>query len=198
MRKYLIIIAVGVVLLSGIQLVQRQQSIADKLVRLHVVANSDTEADQRLKLQVRDAVLDQVQRLCSGCHSRQETVAVLSQQLPQLQATAQEALERVGCDDPVAVTLTRERFPTRYYATFTLPAGCYTALRIQLGEGAGRNWWCVAFPTLCTAAQQDLQAVAASCGFDEGEIAMITDYPQYQLDFKVLELLEKLQGLFAG
>lgn len=198
MKKFLTILAVGLVLLCAMQLVQRQQSIAGKLVRLHVVANSDSDPDQQRKLVVRDAVLELVQQLCGDCTGQQETVAVLSQNLPRLQQRAQEALVQTGCRDAVTVTLAQERFPTRFYRSFTLPAGTYTALRVELGAGAGRNWWCVAFPTLCTAARQDLQAVAASHGFAADEIAMVTDYDGYELDFKVLELLEKLKCLFAA
>ena len=117
-----------------------QQALADKLVRLHVVANSDTEEDQALKLKVRDAVLTVVDGL-----NRDE----LQSNLPMIRNAARDCLRGQGSNYSVEVTLQKERFPTRAYESFSLPAGVYTALRVTIGEGGGRNWWCVAFPSIC-------------------------------------------------
>lgn len=200
MKKYLILVLVALMLLSGMQIVQRQKALSSKLVRLHVVANSNQETDQQIKLQVRDAVLQQVQNLTAGCQEKEETVVILQENLSALQQTAQRALQQAGSSDTAHVSLCQERFPTRLYETFSLPAGEYTSLRVELGQAKGRNWWCVVFPTLCTAAQtQDMQAIAAAAGFDDGEIAMITsDQTQYQMEFKLLEGLEKLKALFIS
>ena len=198
MKKFWILALTVLMLLSVMQIVERQLSLSQKLVRLHVVANSDTAEDQQIKLLVRDAVLDQVQTLTEDCANQDQTVQVLQAHLPELEQTAASTLRQLGSRDAVHITLGPERFPTRYYDTFTLPAGQYTSLRVELGQGTGRNWWCVAFPTLCTAAQaQDMQAIAADYGFTEQEIAMITEPGAYQVDFKLLELLERVVALFA-
>ena len=117
-----------------------QQALAGKLVRLHVVANSDSEQDQALKLQVRDAVLEASEGL---------EAEDLEAALPRLQAAAQACLREQGSGDPVTVSLGEERFPTRLYDNFALPAGVYRSLRVTIGAGEGHNWWCVAFPSIC-------------------------------------------------
>lgn len=197
MKQYFVLGLIGLMLLCTLQIQQRQLELADKLVRLHVIANSDTMEDQQMKLAVRDAVLEQVQCSTAACTDKSQTVRVLQSQLPVLEQTARQTLWELGCPMTVRVSLGPERYPTRYYDTFTLPAGQYTSLRVELGEADGRNWWCVAFPTLCTAAQQeDLQATAVACGFAPEEVAMITDSENYEIDFMVLEWLEKVRVLF--
>ena len=199
MKKYLMLLLAALLLVCAMQIVQDQRELAAKLVRLHVVANSDSQTDQAVKLQVRDAVLDQVQDLTAGCADQAQTVAVLQEHLPLLQRTASETLARAGSGDTARVRLCRERFPTRLYPTFSLPAGEYTSLRVELGKAGGQNWWCVVFPTLCTAAQsQDMQAIAAASGFDDRQIAMICQTEEYEIDFKLLEVLEKVRELFAA
>lgn len=164
-----------------------QQTLAGKLIRLHVVANSDSEQDQAVKLQVRDAVLEVTKDL-----DREE----LEQALPNIQAAAEACLRELGCRDAVTVTLGQERFPTRLYENFSLPAGVYTALRVTIGEGEGQNWWCVAFPSICfRATTADLEAAAVSAGFTGEEIALITEANEgYVLKFKLLELLDRLKA----
>ena len=123
----------------------------------------------------------------------------LQRALPALQKTAGRTLRRLGCTVPVEISLGEERFPTRYYETFALPAGRYTALRVRLGSAAGHNWWCVCFPSLCSAACVDeLDAVAAGAGFSDGELDLITGRKSYAIRFKVLEWLEALRRRAAG
>ena len=163
-----------------------QQALAGKLIRLHVVANSDSDEDQAVKLQVRDAVLAVTEGL-----DRQE----LEQALPAIQAAAEQCLADLGRRDRVQVSLGQERFPTRLYDSFSLPAGVYTALRVTIGAGEGQNWWCVAFPSICfRATAADLEAAAVSAGFTGEEIALITEADEgYVLKFKLLELLAQLK-----
>lgn len=172
---------------------QRQQSfLSEKMVRLHVVANSDTKEDQALKLQVRDAVIFASQ----GIKNQTE----LTRALPQIQLAAENCLRKNGSSDPVTVTLKKEVFPTRYYETFALPSGVYTALRVTIGEGKGHNWWCVAFPSICfRATAADLEEAAVSAGFTEAEVGLITEkHGGYVLKFKALELLQSVkEGLFG-
>ncbi len=200
-RSSLYLLAITLALFAALALVQRQEALAGKLIRLHVVANSDTAADQAVKLQVRDAVLAAIAPLTDACTTQEEAAAALRQALPGIEQAATDALQQAGkAACPVAVRLCKERFPTRLYPTFSLPAGTYTSLRVELGEAAGRNWWCVVFPTLCTAAEsEDLRTVATSAGLTGDEIALMTeDNPRYQPEFKLLEWLTQLRALLAG
>ena len=200
-RSSLYLLAITLALFAALALVQRQEALAGKLIRLHVVANSDTAADQAVKLQVRDAVLAAIAPLTDACTTQEEAAAALRQALPGIEQAATDALQQAGkAACPVAVRLCKERFPTRLYPTFSLPAGTYTSLRVELGKAAGRNWWCVVFPTLCTAAEsEDLRTVATSAGLTGDEIALMTeDNPRYQPEFKLLEWLTQLRALLAG
>ena len=171
-----------------------QQTLADKLIRLHVIANSDSEEDQALKLQVRDTMLELTQLQVNG---RDEARTSLVQLLPDIQKAAEDCLREQGCEDPVEVTLGLESYPTRVYDNFALPAGNYQSLRIVIGEGKGENWWCVVFPSICfRATMGDLEEAAQAAGFTDGEIRLITENPDgYALKFKSWELLLKLKQI---
>ena len=179
-------------------LLQRQQAdLAEKLIRLHVVANSDSEADQALKLRVRDAVLAVTEPLMAKAA---DPKAALAENLPAIQSAAETCLRENGASDSVRVTLGREEFPTRIYDSFSLPAGIYTALRVTIGAGEGHNWWCVVFPSICfRATAADLESAAVSAGFTDQEVKLITEANEaYVLKFKTLELLQKLQAWLLG
>ncbi len=180
-----------VILVTGYALTREQQTLADKLVRLHVVANSDNDNDQAVKLQVRDAVLELAEPLVASS----DPVGNLSSHLTDLEQIANETLETAGSEHRATVTLEKELFPTREYDTFTLPAGTYTSLRVTIGAGEGHNWWCVVYPSLCMPATvEDLEVAALEAGLTGGEIALITEQETgYQLKFKSLEWLEALQ-----
>lgn len=178
----------------GTLVLREQQALAQKIVRLHVRANSDTEEDQTVKLQVRDAVLQQVQTVTADCASSQEAICVLADHLPAFAQTASETLHDLGKPDTVRVSLCKETFPTRNYDTFSLPAGDYAALRVDIGEAAGHNWWCVIFPTLCMSATTDgMEKAAQAAGFSEDELELMTaDTPKVQVKFRILEFFANL------
>lgn len=165
----------------------QQQVFSEKLIRLHVVANSDSQEDQELKLKVRDAVLTVTENLTDKND--------LENALPQVLEAAQTCLEKNDSQYKISVQLGKEQFPTRVYDTFSLPAGCYTALRVTIGAGEGHNWWCVAFPSICfRATAEDLEEAAVSAGFTEEEVKLITeDEGGYVLKFKALELLQEVK-----
>ena len=169
---------------SAAALQRQQQILSAKLIRLHVVANSDSPEDQRQKLQVRDAVLQVTEGL-----SKSE----LQEALPEIEYAAKACLAELGAAQPVSVTMGTERFPTRLYDSFALPAGVYRTLRVTIGEGAGHNWWCVAFPSICfRATAEELEDAAVSAGFTQEEVRLITEEGSpYVLKFKLLELLER-------
>ena len=177
-------------------LLREQQALSEKLIRLHVVANSDSEADQAVKLQVRDAVLAVTQPLTAG----EDPYGALAGALPEIQQAAEDCLATLGVTDPVAVSLGPEEFPTRVYESFALPAGQYTALRIEIGEGAGQNWWCVVFPPLCLGSvTETVEETAADAGLTEGQVSLITGEDEgYVVKFRAIELLEEFKGWLAG
>lgn len=191
--ELLLTAAVAVWLLSGGLALNTQQQLAERVVRLHVLANSDTEADQTIKLQVRDAVMAELTPLLDGITSREEAEIILERSLPALQQTARARLTELGSSDPVAVELAVTEFPTRTYGSFALPAGEYLALRVLIGEAAGQNWWCVAFPPLCAAAVSDVAATALAAGLEERQISLITEEEGYLLRFKTVEWWQQLQ-----
>ena len=189
-----LLLGVAVCLLSGARALHTQDELADKVVRLHVLANSDSEEDQALKLQVRDAVLDRAEDLLAQPSSRAEAEGKLRGQLLEFERLAEAVVREAGYDYEVTAELTDTEFPTREYEDFTLPAGEYLALRILIGDAAGRNWWCVVFPPLCTAASADVPASALAAGFTEDEVRLITEEDRgYVLKFKAAEFWETLR-----
>ena len=124
-------------------------SISDNVVRLHVIANSDSEEDQALKLAVRDKVLQEYGDLLSECENKEETLQALEQAKQKICETALQEVTRQGYAYPVSVSLVREEFPFKKYDELIFPAGVYDALRIEIGEAEGQNWWCVLYPQMC-------------------------------------------------
>lgn len=188
-----LMVGLAIFLASGALALQTGDQLADRVVRLHVLANSDSEEDQALKLLVRDAVLAQAETILRQSSNRTDAEARLTEQLPALEQTAQEAVAANGYDYAVSAQLTEMAFPTREYEGFTLPAGNYLALRVLIGEGAGQNWWCVVFPPLCTAAAGDVPAAALASGLSEEQVGLITEEQGYVLKSKAVEFWQTLR-----
>ena len=161
------------------------------LLRLHVVGASNSAEDQAVKLQVRDAVLGSLEEGLRDMTDPQEAWDYVSRMLPQVEAAANRALAAAGFSETVQVSLTEEAFPTREYDTFSLPAGVYKALRVVIGEGEGKNWWCVVFPQLC-GAEGEFVETASTAGLDP-ELARSLE-GEYELRFWVLEKLGELKN----
>lgn len=183
-----LLLALGLFLLLGVWLDSAHAALSGDVLRLHVLANSDSAEDQALKLVVRDRVLAEAADRLAGVSGRQEAEAVLSASLEALAQAGAEAVGEAGYTYPVTVCLEDTWFPTKEYDGFALPAGEYRALRVLIGEGKGRNWWCVVFPPLCLGAVSE-PAQEAMEALPEGERALITgDGEGYVLKFKLLEL----------
>ena len=183
--------AVCVTLLTGVWAQGRQSALADKVVRLHVIANSDSEDDQAMKLRARDAVLAQATALLEQSADRAEAMARLEESLPRLEKAAYDACGGVY---PVEASLGMAEFPRKEYDGFALPAGEYMALRVIIGEGAGRNWWCVVYPPLCMASCTELEDTALRAGLDGDDVQLITEADSgYVLKFRAVELWERLR-----
>lgn len=172
------------------------RSIRDDVVRLHILANSDSEADQQVKIAVRDALLSSGKELFSGTVNKENAAEVLETQNQELTETANRVLRENGFDYEAKIYLADEYFTTRSYENFTLPAGEYLALKVILGDGAGHNWWCVMFPPLCLPAATDNADINAV--FSENEVSLIESAPKYEIRFKIIEIIENLKTKLIG
>ena len=176
---------------------REQDALADKVLRLHVLANSDTEEDQALKLCVREGVLAAVGPWIAEEGDAAEAAALLEVRLPELQMEAQRLVWEEGYNYPVTVKMEEHYFPSRSYDGFALPAGSYQSLRVVIGEGAGQNWWCVVFPPLCNAASTEAVAESAGeAGLTEQEVFLILEErEEYVIKFRAIELWEQVKHL---
>lgn len=175
--------------------------IYDGVVRLHILAVSDEEQDQANKLQVRDAILEAYSEDLNGLTSREEAETYLTGHLSDIEALATAKLSELGCEEKATVTLTNEYYPTREYESMRLPAGNYLSLRVILGEGKGKNWWCMIYPPLCTSSSRaDEELVEA--GFSKNQVRLLTDSEDggTVVKFKIVEtfssLWQKVKGWF--
>lgn len=188
-----LLLALAIALLWGAWSLHRQDDLQEKMIRLHVVANSDSDADQTLKLHVRDAVLRRAEDILRQSAGMTEARQRLSEALPAIGDAAAAALTARGSAYPVAVSLEETEFPLKTYDGFALPAGEYMALRVVIGAGEGHNWWCVVYPPLCSAACE-LEETARGSGLTEDDVSLMTgDGTGYVLRFRSLELWERLR-----
>lgn len=189
-----LLLGVAAALLLGTWLSGQQNALAERVVRLHVIGASDSEEDQAAKLQVRDAVLAKAEPWLEGTTSQEEAMTILAEHL--------EELAQVGAAvSGTAVTASLEEnawFPTKEYTDFALPAGYYSALKITLAEGGGRNWWCVVFPPLCMGSVSEPVAQRAG-NFSEDQIGLITgEKESYVVKFKAIELWDQFSDWMEG
>lgn len=165
------------------------------VVRLHVVANSNGAEDQAVKLLVRDAVLEEAARWYQGAGSMEEASSQLCTHLQSIAGAARQVLREQGVDYSATAQMTEMYFPTRDYGDFRLPAGRYRTLRVTLGEGAGKNWWCVVFPSLCLPAATQEEALLT---LPEGERQVVEGGQDVQVKLKAVELWESLREWLRG
>ena len=191
MMKYLVIFTALILaccLFCGFVPSQADFEIYENTVRLHVLANSDSEHDQSVKLFVRDRVLSELQILLENTQTQQDAVAVIEENLEYLRGVCNETLTALGEEPSAQLYLKQEKYPTRHYEQLSLPAGVYQSLQIRIGDAEGRNWWCVLFPTLCTSAAKTEESLIKT-GFTSDQIGVLTngESPKYKLKFKILE-----------
>ncbi len=174
----------------------RCDEIRENVLRLHVLANSDSEADQALKLKVRDALLIKSENVFKNCNNESEAVAQAQKHLEDFRETALQVIADSGYQYSVKVEVAETWFETRDYEDFSLPAGTYEALRVIIGEGNGHNWWCVMFPSICLPAAsretQDFKGV-----LDDGTADIVEQPKRYKARFKVVEIFEKARKSIA-
>lgn len=168
--------------------------ISQDVFRLHILANSDSEADQSLKIKVRDKVLLFTEDLFNSASSKDEAESIVSDNLQSISNVAYQTVLDNGYDYKVTAEITNMYFATRYYEGYTLPSGMYDALRITIGEGEGHNWWCVMYPSICISSSEDKDNKAKEV-LDDGEYNIVRK-EQYQYKFKIVEVFEKICSMF--
>lgn len=193
-RLVFLALAVGMTLTVG--LLRDSAKLREDILRLHVVAASDGEADQNVKLQVRDAILGSLEEGLSDLTDPEQVFSYVQTMLPKLEQTANRVLEEAGFDDTAKVSLTEESFPIREYDTFSLPSGIYHSLRVVIGEGEGHNWWCVVFPQLCTGADAEkFERSAKDAGLSDSLRGSLTG--EYEIRFWLLDQLGRIENFWA-
>lgn len=189
-----LLIALAVCLLTGAAALQRQDDLQQKMIRLHVIANSDSREDQALKLQVRNEVLAFTEETMRRSDSREAANAALEDALPEIRRLAEDTLRQNGCADTVETRLEPAEFPLKAYDGFRLPAGEYMALRVLIGEAKGQNWWCVVYPPLCMTAASDVAQTGIACGMEQEELSLMQEEgEEYRVKFRCVELWEQLR-----
>ena len=179
--------------------------IADSVFRLHVIANSDSDVDQNLKYTVRDNLLEYMNELCVNCSTKEEAISIAQQNIESFKQIALDTIKNEGFDYSVNVRIGNFEFPTKHYGDISLPAGYYDALRVEIGEAKGQNWWCVMFPPLCFTdvssgivpeeSKEDLEETLT----DE-EFSIVSDNNSFDIKvkFKILEILNNTGLLTAS
>lgn len=179
--------------------------IVDSVFRLHVIANSDSDVDQNLKYTVRDNLLEYMNELCVNCSTKEEAISIAQQNIESFKQIALDTIKNEGFDYSVNVCIGNFEFPTKHYGDISLPAGYYDALRVEIGEAKGQNWWCVMFPPLCFTdvssgivpeeSKEDLEETLT----DE-EFSIVSDNNSFDIKvkFKILEILNNTGLLTAS
>lgn len=184
-------VIISMVLSYTVPFIEASESISDEVFRLHILANSNSEADQQLKLKVRDEILIAGEELFKGCTSVEEAIKVCSENLDFFEQAAQKCIAENGAAYTVKATVDKEYFNTREYEKITLPSGIYNALKIEIGEAKGKNWWCVMFPAIClpSVSEDEINEVLS-----EEEIKLINSNNKYEIRFKIVEIYEKIKS----
>ena len=176
-----------------------KEKLHDELIRLHVVGASDSMEDQTIKSQVRDAIIVSLQQALEDATDIEQGKSYILEHLPQIEAAANAVLQELGSEDIAVVSFMEEAFPVRDYDTFSLPSGVYNSLRITIGDGNGKNWWCVVFPSFCfQASSTGVEDVAAGAGFSDELSNSVTRQDGYQIRFYFLDMLGKIENFFFG
>jgi stage II sporulation protein R len=171
-----------------------QKGIAEKIIRFHCLANSDSESDQALKLKVKDKVVQNMQNLLKDSSDIEESRLILIDNMQYIENLAKEVINENGYSYSVSVSLEETYFPTKMYGDMIFPAGKYEALRIQIGKSEGKNWWCVLFPSLCfidatlnIVPDESKQKLETILTVDEYN-ALLSGTSKIKIKFKFLEL----------
>ncbi|MDD6252120.1 MAG: stage II sporulation protein R [Oscillospiraceae bacterium] len=172
------------------------REISDKVFRVHILANSDSEADQELKLRVRDALVNAGEEILKDVESKEEAERLIEKNIPKLKSIAENVVFQNGYDYPVDLEITNMYFDTRHYGNITMPGGFYDALRVKIGKAEGKNWWCVMFPSLCIYSVSKTETLEEN--LSDGEYKIISSENEYQYRFKIVEIFTGICNFFKG
>ncbi len=176
------------------------ESVKSDVVRLHILANSDSSQDQNVKIKVRDALLSTNAEILGAGVNTENAKEYFENSKKELSEAARAVLKENGFDYDVKLTLGKEYFETREYGGYVFPAGNYTSLKVVLGEGEGKNWWCVMFPPMCIPAASDIETDGekiTDC-LSESGIKTVSDGKKYVVKLKILEIFEELKNKAWG
>lgn len=189
------------ILISAISYVDAVSSdIADSVFRLHVIANSDSKEDQELKYKVRDKVLEYMNSIAKNCTSKQEIIELANTHRQEFQAIAEQVIHENGYNYNVNIYIGKFDFPTKNYGDISFPAGTYDALRIEIGESKGQNWWCVMFPPLCfidvtsgIVPEESKSIMQDNLTAEEYNIISDQKSPDIQVKFSLIEMFQSMR-----
>ncbi len=171
--------------------IKTSESISQEVFRLHILANSDSDEDQSLKLKVRDKILTKSESLFINCKNLNDVINISKNNIDYFEKLANECIKENGYNYETKVYVDKEYFNTREYEKITLPSGVYNALKIEIGEAKGHNWWCVMFPAICLPAVSDDEINSI---LNEDEIELINNNNKYEIRFKIVEIYEKIKS----
>ena len=206
LKKYIIITILLILYILVYSIAYANSTISNliyKIFRLHVIANSNSETDQNLKYKVRDSLISYMNDICKNASTKQEAICIANTHIKEFTKIAQNTIKKNGFNYKVKVTIGNYPFPTKTYGDISLPAGYYDALKVEIGEAKGKNWWCVMFPSLCFVdmsngivpeeSKKDLQNSLSIENYN----LISSDNSEYQFKFKIVELLENAKILTA-
>ena len=194
---FLLLIYTTICAFSYVQAVSTD--ISNSVFRLHVIANSNSDEDQSLKYKVRDNLLKYMNNICSNCSSKKEAIELVTEHQEEFKQVALETIKNEGYSYDVKINIGIFEFPTKQYGDISLPAGYYDALRVEIGEAKGRNWWCVMFPPLCfidvsSGVVPDNSKEVLKNSMNEEDFALVSESDEsseISFKFKILELFGK-------
>ncbi len=177
------------------------ENLYGSVIRIHVLANSDSAEDQANKLLVRDHILEFAKKNLKEELDRESAKKVIAQNLDQMEEDTAFFLKQNGIDMPVSITLTEEYYPKRDYTSLSLPSGNYLSLRVLLGKAEGKNWWCVLFPPICLDSAAEAEDALWKAGMEKENVKTITkNGKKYEVRFKVIDFMgktyQKMKNLF--
>ena len=197
MKKFMPFIVVGIIaiFLVSTYFDNVESALSDNVLRLHVIANSDTDFDQKLKLKVRDEILKSADEIFIDNTDITNAKESIKKNIAKIEKIAHKTIEENGYNYDVKVTFGKSDFPTKAYGNVTLPAGSYEALKIEIGEAKGKNWWCVMFPPLCfvdastpTMDEDALKILRDTLSEDEYNLITTSDNSDIEIKFKIYEM----------
>lgn len=200
MKKLDIVLLIGIIgsiiFSNFISFGKTLENIENEVLRIHILANSDTEYDQNLKLCVRDRLLEKSEELFGGCDTLEEMKQTANEKMDEINRIALDVIHEKGYDYNVDSQLVNMEFDNREYGDITMPAGRYDAVRITIGEAKGHNWWCVMYPPLCIPAAEEVEGDKKTAGryFSEDELDVMENPENYKVKFKCVEMFREIKG----